>query len=161
MNETWIGTIALIGMLITAIGCYLYMLGGRSGKWKRRFIGSIICSTAIWVESLLLGVFNFWQLLAYPLLIATFCLGYGSDILFTKIVKRFIVVLGSLTVGVLMLLTVGGTSWMLLPLQLLIALGSVWLGVRNPIPAAAEEFFVCLLLTECNIMYPFASALIK
>jgi hypothetical protein len=160
MNETMIGTIALIGTIITAIGCWFYMWGGRDGKWKRRFIGSLICATAIWVESLLLGVFDIWQLLAYPILIGVFSLGYGSDVPLTKIIKRLIVVLGSLMVGVLMWLTIDNSALLILPLQFMIALGSVWLGVKNPVPAAAEEFFVCLLLTECNLLYPFVSCLL-
>lgn len=160
MSETWTGTVAFIGLLITAVGCFFYMLGGRSNKWLRRFIGSLICSTAIWVEALLMGVFDWWQLLTYPLLAIVFSLGYGSDIPLTKIIKRFIVVLGSMSVGILLWLTIGGASWMILPLQFMIALGSIWLGVKNPVQAAAEEFFVCLLLTECNLLYPFAVGII-
>jgi hypothetical protein len=159
MNETWLGTIPLIGLIILSIGCWCYMAGGRDGKWKRRFIGSLLCSTAIWVEALLLGVFSFWQLLVYPLTITYFSLGYGSDIPLIKIIKRLIVVICSLSVGVVMMINCGGNSWMILPLQALIAAGSIWLGVKNPIPAAAEEFFVCLLLTVCNLMYPFAAKL--
>lgn len=161
MNETWLGTIPLIGLIIMAIGCWFYMLGGRDGKWKRRFIGSLITSTANWVESLLLATFNFWQLLVYPFTILYFSLGYGSDIPLTKIIKRSIVVICSLATGVVMCLTIGHTAWLILPLQVVIAAGSIWLGVRNPIPAAAEEFFVCLLLNLCNIMYPFAGVMFK
>lgn len=161
MNETWIGTIAFIGAIINAVGCFCYMLGGRDGKWKRRFIGSLFCATAVWVESLLMGTFNYWQLFVYPLLMACFCLGYGSTVPLTKIIKRTIVVLCSLVSGLLMCLTIGGVAWLILPLQAMIATGSVWLGVKNPIQAAAEEFFVCLLLTECLLMYPFITLIIK
>ena len=161
MSETWLGTIPLFGLIVMAVGCWFYMLGGREDKWKRRFIGSLITSTAVWLESLLLSTFDFWQLLVYPLTILYFSLGYGSDIPLTKIIKRSIVVLFSLTVGVLMCLTIGGSAWLILPLQVVIAVGSIWLGVKNPIPAAPEEFFVCLLLNLCNIMYPFASKLLN
>lgn len=161
MSETWIGTIALIGLIIIAIGCWFYMWGGRSDKWKRRFIGSLICSSAIWIESLLLGVFNFWQLLVYPFTILYFSLGYGSSILITKIIKRSIVVLFSLVVGFIMCLTIGDKAWLILPLQTIIGAGSIWLGVKNPIAAASEEFFVCLLLNICNIMYPFIGVIIR
>lgn len=159
MNETWLGTIPLIGTIIVAFGCWLYMLGGRSGKWKRRFVGSLICATAIWVEALLVEHFSFGMLLAYPLLIGAFVLGYGSDITLTKIVKRVIVVAASLTVGILMCLILGGSAWWVLVVQLIVAIPTVILGVRNPVYAAPEEFFVCLLLTECNLMYPFIKTL--
>src|SRR3989304_1359942 len=140
MSEIWLGTIPLIGLIIVAIGCWFYMLGGRSNKWKRRFVGSLICSTAIWVESLLLGTFNYLHLLVYPILAITFSLGYGSSILLVKILKRSIVVMGSLVVGILMCLTIGNEAWLILPLQIIVAIGSIWLGIKNPIQAAPEEF---------------------
>lgn len=159
MTETLLGTLALGGLITTAIGCWFYMWGGRSGKFKRRFIGSLICASAIWLTSLFLGVFSPLQLLAYPILILAFSLGYGASIPLKKAIKRTIVVLCSLLVGVLLAYTIGGKAWLILPLQGVIAAGSIWLGVKNPIHAAPEEFFVCLLLTECNIIYPFVANL--
>lgn len=161
MTETMIGTIPLIGTILVAIGCWFYMLGGRDGKWKRRFIGSLICATAIWVEALLLGVFQWIQLSVYPLLMTCFSLGYGSEIFLTKVIKRSIVVLCSLLTGVMFCLTIGHTAWLILPVQVVVAAVSIWLGVRNPVPAAAEEFFVCLFLTICNLMYPFAAVMLR
>jgi len=160
MSETWMGTIPLIGTIVVAFGCWLYMLGGRSGKWRRRFIGALLCATAIWVEALLIGNFSFWMLIAYPMLIASFSLGYGSQFLATKIIKRAVVVLASLTVGLTMCLVLGGTAWWVLPVQVFIAIPTIYLGTRNPVYAAPEEFFVCLLLTECNLMYPFVKGVI-
>lgn len=159
MSETWLGTIPLFGTILVALGCYLYMLGGRSGKWKRRFIGSLICASAIWLEALLLGVFQWVQLLIYPILAICFSLGYGSEIPLIKIGKRAIVVLTSLLVGVLLCLTIGGNAWLILPIQAVVGAVTIWLGVKNPVPAAAEEYFICLFLTECNLMYPFVATL--
>ena len=156
MDETLLGTIALIGTIILAFGCYLYMLGGREGKWKRRFVGSLIISSAVWIETLLLGYFNLWFLLVYPILATCFCLGYGGDSLPVKLFRRSLVVLYTLSIGVLFCLTIGGSAWVILPIQVVIGACSIWLGVKNPTPAAPEEFFVCLLLTECLLMYPFA-----
>jgi len=161
MNETWLGTIAFIGLLITAVAAWFYMLGGRSGKWRRRFIGSLIGATAIWVLALLLGVFNFLLLLIYPFYIGLYVLGYGSDIPIIKVVKRSIIVVASLATALLFCFLYGGNCWLVLPLSAFIGAGSVWLGVKNPIQAPVEEFFVCLLLTEINLLYPFAVALSK
>lgn len=161
MSETFIGVIPFIGTIILAFGCLLYMLGGRDGKWKRRFIGSLICATAIWVEALLLGVFQWVQLAVYPLLAICFSLGYGSEIPIIKVVKRAIVVATSLLVGLLFCFTIGHTSWIIFPIQVVVAAVSIWLGVKNSIPAAAEEFFICLFLTICNLMYPFAAVMLK
>ena len=123
-------------------------------KWRRRFIGSLICATAVWVGLLLVGRFKWPVLGLYPLLMIAFSLGYGAEVLLDKIVKRGLVVACLCLSGVLMAYVLGGRSWQILPLQVFIGLGSIYLGVKNPIQAAGEEFFVCLLLTECLIMYP-------
>jgi hypothetical protein len=154
MTETWLGTIPVIESAILLVGCYLYMLGGRSGKWKRRVFGSLLCSTAVWVGLLLMGRFKWPVLGLYPLISIGFSLGYGADLTLTKIVKRGLIVAFLCLSGGLLAYILGGKAWMILPLQGFIGLGSVWLGVKNPLHAAAEEFFVCLLLTECLIMYP-------
>lgn len=154
MNETFLGSIPAIQAIILVIGCFLYMLGGRSGKWKRRFLGSFICATAVWVGLLLMGRFKWATLGLYPLLLGGFSLGYGADVIFIKIVKRGLIVAFLCLSGTLLAWCLGGRAWEILPLQAFIGIGSIYLGVRNPIHAASEEFFVCLLLTECLIMYP-------
>lgn len=159
MTEYGLGTLAFGGLIINAIGAWCYMAGGRSGTWRRRFIGSLIIATALWVEALLLGVFSFWLLLAYPLYIGTFVLGYGAEVPWIKVLKRSIIVAASLTIGVMFCLLFGGTCWLVLPLNAVIAAGSIWLGVKNPVDAPVEEFFVCLFLTEVGLLYPFAAKL--
>lgn len=160
MTEFIIGTIPLAGWTLQGVGNWLYMVGGRSNKWIRRFIGSLVCSSAVCAEALFLKVFSFFMLIDYPLCILSFCLGYGSDKLPTKIAKRSLVVGCSLLSGVLFCLIIGGKAWLLLPLHAVIGAGSIYLGVVNPVQAAAEEFFVCALLRTCNLMYVFASKLI-
>lgn len=155
MNEFIIGTIPLAGWVIQGVGNWLYMVGGRSNKWIRRFIGAFLCTSAICVEALFLNVFSFWMLIDYPLTVISFHLGYGSSQLKTKIAKRFLVVAMSLLSGILFCFIIGGSSWLILPLHFMIASGSVYLGVVNPIQAASEEFFVCALLRICNLMYVF------
>jgi hypothetical protein len=150
----------LAGWFLQGIGNWLYMIGGRSNKWIRRFIGAIFCTSAVCAEALLLHIFSFWMLLDYPLTVLSFHLGYGSERLKTKIAKRSLVVAASLLSGILFCLIIGGKAWLILPLHVLIASGSIYLGVVNPIQAAAEEFFVCALLRVCNIMYVFSSMLI-
>jgi hypothetical protein len=154
MTETWIGSIPAIEAIILVVGCWFYMWGGRSGKWKRRFLGAFICATAVWTGLLLTGLFRWASLGLYPLLMAGFSLGYGADTLGPKIVKRSIIVATLCASGALMAWILGGNAWWVLPLQGFIGIGSIYLGVKNPLQAAAEEFFVCLLLTECLIMYP-------
>lgn len=147
--------IALIQFIIIGIGAWCYSLGGREKKLWRRIVGSLICSTALWIGLLLMGKTTLCSLLIYPLLIVGFSLGYGSDNPFTKVVKRTLIVLFCTLTGLLMCLLLGGRSWLILPLQAFIGAGSIWLGVKNPVHTSIEEFFVCLLLTECLILYPF------
>lgn len=160
MTEFIIGTIPLAGWTIQGIGNWLYMVGGRSNKWIRRFIGALFCTTAVIAEALLLKVFSFFMLIDYPLTVLAFHLGYGSENLKTKIAKRSLVVACSLLSGLLFCIIIGGHAWLILPLHLVIAMGSVYMGVVNPIQAAPEEFFVCALLRLCNLLYVFSSALI-
>lgn len=143
-------------MVIILIACIFYAFGGREGqgKWKRRFIGSLICSTALWAGLLLMGKFDVYSLLTYPLLACGFSLGYGSDFIPTKILKRSLIVLWTCLTGLLMCWILGGKAWLILPFQAFIGCGSIWLGVKNPVQASSEEFFVCLLLTECLALYP-------
>lgn len=156
MTEIWLGTIPLIEAAILLVGCWLYQVGGRSGKWKRRFLGAFVCSLAVWIGLLLMGRFKWPALGLFPLISIGFSLGYGADLLWPKIVKRVSIVAFLCFSGALLAWVLGGKAWIVLPLQGFIGLGSVWLGVKNPLHAAAEEFFVCLLLTECLIMYPLA-----
>ena len=156
MNETWIGTIPLIEAAIILVGCFLYMAGGRSGKWKRRFLGAFVCSLAVWTGLLLMGRFRWPVLALFPLISGAFSMGYGADLTLSKIIKRSLIVAFLCLSGVLLAWLLGGRAWLILPLQAFIGAGSIYLGVINPIHAASEEFFVCLLLTECLVMYPLA-----
>lgn len=142
--------------ILIVLACFLYARGGRQGKWQRRFVGSLIASTALWLGLLLMGKFIWLSLLVYPLLITAYSMGYGAEEILKKVIRRSIIVLCTLLTGLLMCLIIGGKSWLILPLQAVISAGSVWLGVKNPMNyAPVEEFFICLLLTECLILYPF------
>jgi len=160
MNETMLCYIPFVGVIILSFACLLYAFGGRSGKWKRRFIGSLICATALWIEFLLMGLFQWVMLVIYPLTIGAFSLGYGSEIPFQKVVKRTVIVAASLFSSLGICLLIGGKAWLILPVEVLIAATSIWLGVKNPIQAAPEEFFICLFLWTPKLMYPFVGNII-
>jgi len=153
VTETHLGTLSFVGSLFIALGSYFYMLGGRNGKWKRRFIGSFIVCSAIWLVSVLLGNFSWWLTALYPLCIGSFVLGYGSDTTGGKILKRSIVVSASLVSGLLLAFIFN--KWSVVPIEVVIASVTVYLGVRNPIQAAPEEFFVCMCLWLPKLMYLF------
>lgn len=72
-----------------------------------------------------------------------------------KIIKRTIFALAVISAGLICCFSMGGNAWAVFPLHVFIGMGSVYLGVTNPIQAASEEVFVCALLNICLMMYPF------
>lgn len=144
-------------MIGLSLACLLYALGGRSGKWKRRFIASLILATTVNIASLVMQRWSFWLLGTYPLLIGVFSLGYGADSTISKIVRRSIYALGVCACGGLFWPIFGyNMLWVAIP-HIGIGLFSIYLGVRNPVAAASEEIFVCALLNLGLVMYPFIS----
>jgi membrane-associated protease RseP (regulator of RpoE activity) len=95
------------------------------------------------------------MLAVYPCLVLAFSLGYGgTDDLGTKIFKRAVYAFGVLMAGVVMCLILG--SWFIFIPHFFMGMVSIYLGVKNPLPAAVEEIFVCLSLTAFLVAYPFA-----
>ena len=84
MNEVVIGCTAVCSLLGLALGCLFYMLGGRDGKWIRRFIGSAALATTLVMCSLIMGNFNWWLPLVYLPLAIGFSLGYGADVVWRQ-----------------------------------------------------------------------------
>jgi len=157
MNEYGIVYQSFGGLIGLSIGCLFYSLGGRSGKWKRRFIGSFIIASTFNILCALQGIWQPLLLLSYPMLVGTFCLPYGADTTFPKVIKRTTIVLASFFIGLCFCLLNGGNAWLLLILHFGVSIWSVLLGVKNPMYAAAEETFICCLLCLPLIMYPFTT----
>lgn len=155
MSEYTIGFQAMGGLCGVVLGCLCYMLGGRSGKWLRRYVGSFILTLTVNILCVLRGVWSPWMLAVYPCLVLAFSLGYGgTDDLGTKIFKRAVYAFGVLMAGVVMCLILG--SWFIFIPHFFMGMVSIYLGVKNPLPAAVEEIFVCLSLTAFLVAYPFA-----
>lgn len=148
----WQYAVAAFGLFV---GSVLYSMGGFSGKWKRRFVGSFIISATFNAVCAWRGIWNPWLLIAFPGLIGSFCLPYGADTLFPKIVKRSCVVLAVLLTGLCFCLTNGGNSWWVMIPNAGIAAWSIFLGIRSGIQARAEEGFICVLLCMGLMMFPF------
>ena len=155
MTEYRIGFLAVASIIGLAIGSTFYMLGGRKGKWLRRFIGSAVISTTVIGLLLLFGLFQMIHLAIYPLLIVGFSMGYGADLGYEKIIRRTLYAIGVVSSGLLLAWTIGGNAWFVFPLHLGVGLWSIWLGYHNPIHAPAEECFICVLLNIGLMMYPF------
>ena len=143
---------ALLGVVLAS---FLYSLGGRAGKWKRRFVASFVLAATVNVLCVLRGVWQPLMLAIWPILIGGFSLGYGADVLWLKVVRRLIYASAVLMAGVLMAFILGGNAWWVLIPHIGVGLFSVFLGVKNILPAALEEIMVCVLLNLFLITYPF------
>ena len=72
-----------------------------------------------------------------------------------KVIRRSIYAVGVCGAGLIYCLTFNGNAWLIFPLHIGVGIWSVWLGVKNPLHAKAEEFFISMLLNIGLIMYPF------
>lgn len=156
MNEEIIIWQYAVAIFSLATGSVLYSLGGYRGKWKRRFVGSFIITAAFNGVCAWRGLWSPWLLISFPVLIGAFCLPYGADTIFPKILKRTTVVLACLMTGLGFCILNGGNAWWVFVPHAGIGLWSVYLGVKNPIQARAEEGFICVLLCLGLMMYPFS-----
>lgn len=155
MNEyltVWQAFLAMIGV---SLACLFYSLGGRSDKWLRRCIGSFILSFTVCGLLFWRGMWTWWALLVFPLLILGFSNGYGADSLWGKVLRRAIYALGVLASGLVFAIYFGGNAWMLFIPHLGIGAWSIFLGVKNPLYAPAEEVMVCAALNLGLVFYPF------
>jgi len=136
---------------------FLYSLGGREGTTKgwRRFIATFVLTSTVNLISLWKGVWHPFLLLTYPILVIGTSMGYGGDTLKTKLFKRTKVAVCIILAGLPFCFTLGAW-WLLLP-HFGVGLWSVFYGVKNPIEAPSEEFFIAMLLGLGLIIYPFLS----
>ena len=144
------------GLMLVA-SSFLYSRGGRSDKWYRRWIGSCLLALTVNIVCLLRGLWSPYLLIVWPCLSIGFHLGYGSEIMGIKILKRTVYALAVLTSGLVCMLTIDGNAWMILIPHIATGAWSIWLGVKNPIEASAEEFFVCMTLNLYLMAYPFVT----
>ena len=140
------------GLLLLALFGLCYMIGGRRGKWVRRFVGGLLFPTGcLWLAQQG-GTFQ-WAMLvslvAYP---AALSLGYGGDTLGEKLRRRSLYGLALGACGLFLLIS-AGHPFIGLWQVVLAVLASLTYGIKNPIPAVAEEGQIALL-SVCLI--PFA-----
>ena len=158
MNEYTIGWQASISGLGAVAGATLYWIGGRNNKIIRRLLGALVLSLTLNGICLWRGMWNPFFLIPFPLLFGGFSLGYGDKGVtksYHKVIKRTSYALACCVSGLVFCFVLGGNAWLVLVPHVGIALWSVFLGFKNPIDAAAEEFFICMILNIGLMMYPF------
>ena len=126
-----------IAVICCAVCAVLYSWGGVEAKWLRRFVmPAVFFATAF-------GLTRNWRvLITAPLAVLGMCLGYGADVLWLKIVKRWYC--GAL-IGF-------GLSCNIVYAILASAI-SIVLGVFNPFPARYEEMLLGLVYSSAIFLY--------
>lgn len=159
MSEMTIGTLAVVALLICVVDCFFWMWGGRKGKYKRRYIGSAIQTAGINVLALICGTWAWQFALAIGPEIGSRSMGYGGDSTGEKVIRRSVFALCSLLAGAVLAWGCGfdGKAITLLICQGVVSTVTIILGVKNPLPAAVEEVFVCISLKYFNYAYLFVN----
>jgi hypothetical protein len=163
MTETTLGILAVIALAVCVVDCFFWMWGGRSGKYKRRFIGSAIQSLGLNILALIGGTWAWQYALSLGPEMGSRSMGYGGDSTGEKIMRRSVFAICSLAVGALLAWGAGfnGKAITLLICQVIASVISIILGVKNPLPAAVEEVFVCMSLKYINYGYIFIGMVSK
>jgi hypothetical protein len=161
MKEILLTHLTALSGLGLVISAWLWSYGGRDGTplGIRRYGSTLILAITLTATLLLRNLWNWYFLLLYPSLIVGTIFGYGGEKLIEKIIRRSVFALSCLLPGLLFCLILQGNSWSILPLHVGVGLWSIYIGIRNPIIASSEEFFVCNLLYLGLIMYPFVKQL--
>ena len=169
MNEYWIGTILVIQILLMLVGAYLYMIGGREHKWYRRFLSPVFSTASVIIGAIWFQIFNWWMLLLLPAFSLHYHLGYGTDavpITLTRYleISKFKLVHGLLRRGryaligitlpaIIMIASLGSQVAWILPIHFAFGALTVYIGIKHPIQAPAEELLRYILITLPVILY--------
>lgn len=157
MTEIGLLAQAMIKFFICGFVGGLYSLAGldihgKGYKALRRYLGSLIICVALCVFAVLNKNLSLWYLLCYPLLIGAYCMGYGSEETWVKVLKRTLCAI-AITCAFLPVVFVMG-CWWLFGLQMLISIAcSVVLGVKNPLHSAVEQFVIGALTIILVLFY--------
>ena len=155
-------------ILYTAIGSFsglvisslFYGLCGRSGKWKRRFVASAIMAATVNIASAVMGLWRWEFMLTYPILAASYSLGYdgggaNETVLWIRIAKRTLCAAVITSAGLIFCWKLGGNAWEIYSLQVILGVCTIFIGVSNPVAAASEEVLISMMFNLGLCMYPF------
>jgi len=155
MTEYDFGTFGSMALTVAVLASVFYWLGGRAGKWKRRFLAPAILVGGSSLLALLLDRLNGIMLLSYPLMATALSLGYGGDDEIIVIWRRTLFSSAVVIAGVPIVYSIGGYAWVLLVVQAIIGIGGTRLLATRPIfPAAIEEGVIGFLLFLFVPLYP-------
>lgn len=145
MNEyqiVWTSAFSGLGIVISAL---LYSLGGREDKYLRRWVASFVIATTANITAFLLSRWSPWLLTIFPAIALGYHLGYGSEDFFTRLFKRIVYIVYAIF-SPAVLLSFLLHNFIILPWLVAIGVFAMFLTMRNPIFAAAEEFFLSIIM---------------
>lgn len=162
MNEYTIIWLCALGGSGLVVSSTLYTLGGRKHKALRRWVGAFILALTVNLVFISMSRWSPWYIGIFPLLVIAYSLGYGASAPLEKVIRRTLYALAVLMNGLLcaIVLTMSGSVsimnvWTLFTVHVFLCGLTVFIGVRNPIYAASEEFLISMLLNLALICYPF------
>lgn len=161
MSEMTITHLSGLSGLGLVLASWLWSYAGRDGTKKawRRFGSTAVIAATLSLILILRGLWSWWFLALYPIMILGPVMGYGGDSMGEKIIRRLLFAAVCIAPGLLMCFVLGGAAWGVLPIHVGVGLFTVYLGTRNPVEAAAEEFFISMLLYLGLIMYPWVKVI--
>lgn len=135
-REQWLQVFKLLMVVVCAS---LYAFGGLESLVLRRYVASAICCLTIFYIT---G--SFWALIQYPLMCVSLSLGYGSDVLIWKIIKRFIYGLTNAATGSFNGIMISHysdeKSWFIISFHAVLVVSAfIVFGVWNPFNSARIE----------------------
>lgn len=143
----WLSTAKL---LVVAAFAVLYILGGRKYKVLRRYVGGLLIAGATIGFSIYQESFRSLSIVALVAAPVALAFGYGGDTFWEKLRRRFVYGCAVGSIGVWFAIPDRVDLWLF---QLALAVvASVFLGIRNPVPAVEEE---ALIATLSVCMVPF------
>jgi hypothetical protein len=144
MPESTLVWVSVLKLLLIVAFALCYILGGRSGKWRRRWVGGLGLAAGLNLLAAYQDAWSGWLLLLFGTLVLALSLGYGGTTRTQKITRRLIY---GLALGLASLpLALASGLWVAWGFQALLALvASLWLGLANPIKAVEEETLIATL----------------
>ena len=152
MSEWNLVALAAMKMLLLTGFVSIYVIGGRTHKWIRRWVGGTLIIIGINIIMALKGNWSFAHSAASLSVYLGLIAGYGATTLSGRISARFIygLLAGLAGIGPAWI----GETWMVLPIHFLFCIaGSVYLGTINPFGNAVDEEGAISL--SCMAMIPF------
>lgn len=145
-NQLVLSVIPRLLLIVTFVMCYI--LGGRSKKWVRRWLGGSLFGIGVLWLAIVSKTYSHFLLPIIALYPASLTLPYGSSVTWKKVFLRAIYGLAVGGVGLYVAIITQSFSLGIFHIAISIS-SSIWLGIVNPTEAVYEETLIATLLVLC------------